>query len=124
MGVTYTLYNLDRKECISYYPAKTGTKLLELSGTNIAGNITNYYMLTHLGDRITFLPDDYIPSWFSEGPYANENLLIYKDVTREIIAALIENGVLRDDGIEWIDQDEDLYFFDLANVWDPKTGNE
>jgi hypothetical protein len=119
MGVQYTLVNLDKKQKISFYRVDTGTKLRELSGTVIASTIVTYYLLTNTGDRIGFINDtedrftvcgqNFEPSHFTD----------FIDVTNNIIEKLKEEEIIKDNGIIWIDKEENLFKRDLTNIWEP-----
>jgi hypothetical protein len=119
MGVQYTLVNLDKKQKISFYRVYTGTKLRELSGTVIASTIVTYYLLTNTGDRISFINDtedrftvcgqNYEPSHFKD----------FVDVTNNIIEELIKEKIIKDNGIIWIDKEDNLFKRNLTNIWNP-----
>ena len=38
-------------------------------------------------------------------------------MTEIIIEELIEQGIIQDEGILWIDKEENLYYRDLKNIW-------
>ena len=107
MGVGYKLVNIDKKQQVGFYNVDTGTKLRELSGTVIASTIVTYYLLTNTGDRIGFINDS---DYFTD----------FVDVTDKIIKELIEKGIIQDNGIIWIDKEDNLFNRDLTNIWDPK----
>jgi hypothetical protein len=120
MGFMYELVNLDKQERLTFERVNTGTKKIELSGTAVSGNLVTYYLLKNAGDRITFV-DDTSPTMTLFGQeYADKALFgTYLDVTQTVIEELLALGILRDDGIRWIDQEEGLFFRDLRNVFDP-----
>jgi hypothetical protein len=119
MGVMYELINLDKQERLSFELVNTGTKIRELSGTIVSGNLVTYYLLKNTGDRIAFV-DDTSPTMTLFGQeYTDKSpFWEYPDVTQALIEELIAQGILRDDGIRWIDEEEQLFFRDLRNVWD------
>jgi len=121
MGRGYTLINVDKKEKIGFGNVNTGTKLRELSGTIVASSIITYYLLTNIGDKISFIDDHQISFTLFEQTYDIEDFDDFKDVTDDVIEELIENKIFRDDGILWIDKEEDLYYRDLTNIWDSKV---
>lgn len=121
MARGYTLINIDKKEKIDFACVNTGTKLRELSGTAIASSIITYYMLTNIGDKIAFIDDHQISFTFFGQTYDIEDFDKFEDVTEKVIKELIEDKIYRDDGILWIDKEEDLYYHDLTNIWDPKV---
>ncbi len=124
MGAGYELINLYKKEVISFARVCTGTKKRELAGTVIAGSIVTYYMLSNIGDRITFL-DDHSDNFEVFGITITwEDIRNYNDVTEEVIRALIKEDIYVSEGKIWIDKEENLFFHDLVNVWDPKVNKK
>jgi hypothetical protein len=120
MGRTYTLVNTDKKERISFYHVNTGTKVSELSGTIVASSIVTYYMLSNIGDKISFVDDNNTEAELFGKRYTRQELNEYIEVTETIVHELISEGLYRDDGITWIDKEEKLWDRDLTNIFDPK----
>ncbi len=120
MGVGYTLVNIDKKERINFYNVDTGTKLRELCGTTIASTIVTYYLLTNSGDRIGFINDSGFYFIVCGQNYKSEDFDDFIDVTDRVIEELIENKIIEDKGIIWIEKEGDLFYRDLKNIWDPK----
>jgi hypothetical protein len=120
MGVMYELVNLDKHERLSFEGVDTGTKMRELSGTVVSANLVTYYLLKNTGDRIAFVDDSSPAATLFGQEYTDKSLFsAYTDVTQALIEELIGQGILRDDGIRWVDEEEQLFFRDLSNVWDP-----
>jgi hypothetical protein len=121
MSVGYTLVNIDKGQKISFYSVNTGTKLNELSGTIISSSIVTYYLLTNPGDQIGFINDTFDKFNICGKVYDRKYFESFIDVTSQIISDLIENQIFRDDGIIWVDKEDNLSYRDLTNVWDPKA---
>lgn len=120
MGVGYSLVNIDKKQQISFNRVDTGTKLRELSGTVIASTIVTYYLLSNLGDRIGFLIDTDDIFIVCGQNYELDYFTDFVDVTEKVIEELIEKEIIKDRGIIWIDKEDNLFYRDLINIWDPK----
>ena len=120
MGVGYRLVNIDKKQQISFNSVDTGTKLRELSGTVIASTIVTYYLLSNLGDRIGFLIDTDDNFIVCGQNYELDYFTDFVDVTEKVIEELIEKEIIKDRGIIWIDKEDNLFYRDLINIWDPK----
>lgn len=120
MGLEYILVNIDKKQRIGFYDIDTGTKLRELSGTVIASTVIAYYLLSNTGDRIGFI-NDTLGSFIVCGQnYQSDYFTDFIDVTDKVIEELIENEIVKDNGIIWIDKEDNLFNRDLINIWDPK----
>lgn len=120
MGMGYNLVNIDKKQQVSFYNINTGIKLRELSGTIIASTIVTYYLLTNTGDRIGFINDTEDSFIVCGKNYKSDYFINFVDVTENIIEELIEEGIIKDNGILWIDKENNLFNRDLINIWDPK----
>lgn len=120
MGVGHILVNIDKKQQVGFYNVDTGTKLRELSGTVIASTIVTYYLLTNTGDRIGFINDTEDSFIVCGKNYKSDYFINFVDVTENIIEELIEEGIIKDNGILWIDKENNLFNRDLINIWDPK----
>ncbi|WP_239714812.1 hypothetical protein [Paenibacillus sp. 19GGS1-52] len=96
MGVTYQLINLSKKEVINYshLPA---SKLRGIVGNPVSSAITTWYLINNIGDTITFLSE------LDESPQDIEH---YKEVTDRIINELIQNQILKDEGLMYVDKDD------------------
>jgi hypothetical protein len=122
MGVGYILVNVDKRQCVNFYNVNTGTKIRELTGTVIASSIVTYYLLTNVGDRIGFINDTEECFNVCGQNYKWDYFNDFIDVTDKIIEELIEKEIFKDNGIIWIDEEENLFDRDLINIWDPKVG--
>ncbi|MBK8055728.1 MAG: hypothetical protein IPK35_21250 [Saprospiraceae bacterium] len=120
MGVGYRLVNIDKKHQVGFYNVDTGTKLRELSGTVIASTIVTYYLLTNTGDRIGFINDTEDHFIVCGQNYKANYFTDFADVTDKVIEELIEKEIIQDNGIIWIDKEDNLFKRDLTNIWDPK----
>jgi hypothetical protein len=119
MGVGYRLVNIDKKEEVGFCNVNTGTKLRELSGTIIASNIVTYYLLINAGDRIGFINDTDDSFNVCGQKYQAEFFSGYIDVTNQVVDQMIEKEIIQDNGIIWIDKEDNLFDRDLRNIWDP-----
>jgi len=121
MGVGHILVNIDKKQQIGFYKVDTGTKLRELSGTVIASTIVTYYLLSNTGDRIGFINDTEYSFNVCGQNYQSDYFSDFIDVTDKVIEELIEMEIIKDNGIIWIDKEENLFYRDLTNICDPKV---
>ena len=116
MAIGYVLVNQTRGEVISFahLPA---SKARELAGNPVTAAVTTWYLLHHPEDRVAFVSDTYEDWPFSSGSRADLANCI--DVTDQVIAQLVETGILKDEGIAWADKDEPLtvYMRAVRNVW-------
>lgn len=117
MGVGYILVNLDKREQIGFHQINTGTKLQELVGTDIASTIVTYYLLTNTGDRIGFINDTYDSFMVCGQKYEAQYFYDFEDVTHEVVEELIQKGMVKDNGIIWIYEEENIFVRDLVNAW-------
>jgi hypothetical protein len=120
MGVGYRLVNIDKKQKIDFYNVDTGNKILELSGTVIPSAIVTYYLLSNTGDRIGFINDTGDSFTVCGQKYQSDYFSHFTDVTEKVIDELIEKEILQDNGIIWIDKEDNLFNRDLTNIWDPR----
>jgi len=118
MGTMYRLVNLSKREQISF------TKLPAAKAREIAGNpasaaMVAWYLIKNPGDLIGFVADD-----SSLWPFDMESMsesLGYNDVTEAYIDDLIKEGIIKDCGILWQDEQEPgLYSRDLRNAYMPR----
>ncbi len=117
MGVQFELINLDKEELISFSGIDTGTKLRELSGTIVAGNIVTWYLLHNTGDRISFVNNTEEAKVLFGKSYRLTDFSSFTDVTLRIINELIEAEILQSAGVRKIDKEFSTTIFN--NVWDP-----
>ena len=123
MGVGYYLANIDKKQIIHFYKVDSGNKVLELSGTVIASTIVTYYLLTNIGDRIGFINDTESSYVVCGQKYPYEYFKDFEEVTDKVIEELIKKDIIKDNGIVWIDKEEDSFYRDLINIFDPHCRN-
>lgn len=117
MGVGHILVNIDKKQLIDFYRVDTGTKLRELSGNTVASTIVTYYLLSNIGNQISFINDVESSFVICGKKYQVDFFTNFQNVTEIIIEELIEQGIIQDEGILWIDKEENLYYRDLKNIW-------
>lgn len=116
MAIEYTLINQTKKEQISFAHLN-GSKKRELAGNPTQSAIVTWYMLNNIGDDIQFVTDSTMDWPFSSGSRCDS--LDYIDKTEDILAQLIESGILRDNGYLYVDEDDpkNVYIKDIINVW-------
>jgi hypothetical protein len=115
MGVGYFLVNQTRREVVWFLHIPANTKC-EIAGNPVAAAITSWYLLEHAGDAIAFVSDseDEWPFPHSTRPELNG----YRECTDDVVTALIDNGILEDEGREIFDPKEpDVYMRRLRNIW-------
>lgn len=118
MGLDYALANIDKKEIIDFSGVDTGTHFREIPGTVSTSTIVTYYLIRNSGDRIGFISDLGINEVVCGQEYSWEYFKDFAEVTDRIIDELIEQEILKDHGIKWIDQEDNLFYRDLRNIWD------
>lgn len=121
MGLQYDLVNQTKREIIHFGGQIPAGKPLELVAYPPAGSMVIGYLLRHPGDEIAFV-DDHGETWpFVQGSWPDH--LSYRDVTNEVIEALIEQGTLRDEGREFFDDGDPEVYARKLRVdgwrWDP-----
>ena len=116
MGVEYFLVNQTKKECIGFQHMD-GSKAREIAGNPAQAALVSWYMLKNQGDSIQFASDTNDDWPFSKG--SKKDLDDYKDVTSKYIALLIEQGILENSGMLYVDEDDpnNVYVLNLKNVW-------
>ncbi len=107
MGTTYILINDTKKEMIGF-PHLPVSKKREIAGNPTSASIVTWYLINNRKDDIRF---------YSE--YETSYPVDYKDVTDQIILELIDNEILEDNGMEWVDEDEPekVYIRSIKNIW-------
>lgn len=116
MGVEFTLVNESKRERIGFLHMD-GNKARELTGNPAQSAVVTWYLLENRGDSIQFVSDTYDDWPFNSG--SRSDLIEYQDVTMKYIAKLIEQGVLVNEGMLHLDEDdpENIYILNLKNVW-------
>jgi hypothetical protein len=116
MGVEYTLVNESKREFIGF-SHMDGNKARELAGNPAQSAVVTWYMLENQGDSIQFVSDAYDDWPFKSS--CRSDLSEYQDVTMKYIGKLIELGVLVNEGMLYLDEDdpENIYILNLKNVW-------
>ncbi len=122
MGVGYVLVNTTKREYISFSHLGSNTKR-ELTGDAVTAAITSWYLLEHPGDNIAFASDseDGWRGWpFKSGSW--DDLRKYREVTDEVVEALIKAEILQDEGKDIFDATEpEVYVRLLRNIWDTRS---
>ena len=117
MGVWYWLVNYTKREQVMFTHIGASTKF-ELAYNPASSAITTWYLLENIGDRISFVSDTYDDWPFLVG--SRDDLSSYQDVTDQVAKALLENGILSDHGMVFVDEDDPdhIYIRDLRTTWD------
>lgn len=116
MGVEYILVNETKKEMISFAHLN-GSKMREIVGNAAQSALVSWYLLNNQGDQIQFISDTYDDWPFATG--SKESAWDYPDKTDEMIKILIEQGILKEIGLLYFDEDEPgtLFTRNIINVW-------
>lgn len=116
MSAGYELVNQTKKERITYAHLE-GSKARELAGNPCQASVTTWYLLKNQGDEIQFLSDTYDDWPFTSGKRGDQHS--YPDKTFEVVNELIEQGILKDIGYAFQDEDEPetIYEKRIINVW-------
>ena len=113
MPVGYSLVNYSKKEKIIFLhlPVNTMNEIMENDASNL---IVRFYKQQNAGDEIDFVSDTYNDWPFSGGD--KSEIKTYKEITEEIVSALLRKGLIVDLGIEYQDEDEpdNIYIRNLA----------
>ena len=119
MGLQFELINLDKKELISFAGIGVGTKLHELAGMTVAGNIVSWYLLRNAGDRISFVNDTENTQMLFGNTYSSADFSDFKDVTLRVVHELVKAEILQFVEVKRIDENEDVFDSIFSNIWDP-----
>lgn len=115
MGTLYQLVNITQKEII-YYMHIPAAKARELAGNPVSASITTWYLLTHLGNQITFVSTKE-PVWPYDSGSIND-VDEFTEVTDQIVDELIKNHILVDEGKTfYFDDEPEIYDRKLKNIW-------
>lgn len=116
MGVEYSLVNISKREYISF-EHMAGSKARELAGNPAQAAVVTWYLLHNQGDAIQFVSDTYGEWPFSSGQPSD--ISQFKDVTSTYIDQLIQQGILKNEGMVYQDEEEpdSIYILKLTNIW-------
>jgi hypothetical protein len=115
MGTRCVLWNVTKREQIVFeHVAATSPR--EVAGNPAASAIVTWYLIQNPGDQISILTEGNVPPELN-CTYAQASKL--PDRTEAVVAALIAEGILKDVGFQYRDEDEPETVFvrDLRNVW-------
>ncbi len=117
MSVEYILVNQTKKEIISFIHMN-GSKKRELAGNAPQAAVVTWYLIENQGDLIQFISDTYGEWPFKSG--SRDELCSYNDVTLKYIGFLIEEGIIENKGMLYVDKNdpENVYILNLKNVWE------
>ena len=113
MSTQFILVNETKKEQITFIHLN-GSKMRELVGNPAQSAIVTWYLLQNQGDHIQFISDSSNHWPFSTGSY--EDALSYIDKTDDLLQILIQNGLLKDNGMLFVDNDDpqNVYIRDIT----------
>jgi hypothetical protein len=116
--LAYCLINVTKKQKIvcSHLPIDTAEEWI---GNPTAGSITTLYSINNSGDEIGFISEKYDKKdWPYNKGITWEDIIMYRDVTEDIINELLDMKILRDKGVEVYNEDEpDAFTRRLENAW-------
>lgn len=115
MGLGYRLVNATKRQMIfAHIPAQT---MNEIAANPASAAMVSWYLLRNPGDQISFVPDT---GEIRDAAFSLEAIAGYEEVTDDVVAELIEAGILVDHGrrVFWPDEPE-TYIRKLANRWFP-----
>ena len=114
MGATFELVNVTKKHRIMYIGLPV-SKAREIAGNGVSATITTWYMLENRGDMIGFV-SDYDEIWpLQNGSW--EEMREYKEITEDVIAALVDAEIFEDLGTRSIDGDPELLERIINVIW-------
>ncbi|WLQ13547.1 hypothetical protein O5O45_27855 [Hahella aquimaris] len=103
MSVGYEHINQTKKERITFAHLPVSTQN-EIVGHPVSATMVCWYLMNNIGDDIQFVSDTYDDWPFRSGQ--RKDYLAYPDRTDAIIATLVQEGVLQEDGVLYLDKDE------------------
>src|SRR5690606_29209381 len=102
MGICWQLVNNTKKESIDFGHLPFNTKN-EILYSPVACRIVTWYLIENAGNEIQFVSHTYDDWPFREGNKSELGQLKY--VTDEIISQFILEGMLKDHGKLWVDEE-------------------
>lgn len=103
MGVGYQLVNQSMQEVISFAHLPVNTRH-EIVSNPVASALVAWYLFKNPGCHIHFVSDTYEDWPFPIG--SKSEISTYRDVTDDLIAELVGEGILRDDGLTYVDEED------------------
>jgi hypothetical protein len=115
VGTWCVLWNSTKRERIAFEHVAATTPR-EVAGNPAASAIVAWYLIQNPGDQISVLTEGNVPP---ELNCTYSEALKLPDRTEAVVAALIAEGILKDVGFQFRDEDEPETVFvrDLRNVW-------
>lgn len=114
MGPVIVLWNATKREHVSFHHVGAATKH-EVAGNPAAAAIVTWYLLENVGDQISLQAD--CDEFEVPNPIYDEAVR-HPDRVEHVVAALIDAGILKDDGFHFRDeQDPQVYVRNLRNIW-------
>ena len=114
MGPAIVLWNATKREQVSFYHVGASTKR-EVAGNPASAAVVTWYLLHNVGDQISLQAE------FDECEVPNPlyaEAVRHPDQVEHVVAALIDAGILKDDGFHFRDdQDPQAYVRNLRNIW-------
>ncbi|MFD2572766.1 hypothetical protein ACFSUS_19150 [Spirosoma soli] len=122
MSVGYRVINVDRKERIEFTEhIHMGYTFGEILGSSLFGSVLSFYMMTHLGDRISFVHDRQDEVDLFGVRYSWDELYDFTNVTEQIVEQLITSKLYEDVGIGWSDEEEGFFVRKIVQSVDIAT---
>lgn len=114
MTVGFQLVNATKRERVLFLHIPASTRW-ELAADPIAATMIAWYMLNNFRDDVSFVPDD--ESFWPFDSISPAEAAQFREVTDEIVQALIAEDLVVDQGIEILDEnDPEMYFRRLSLV--------
>lgn len=96
MGAMYALFNVTRRERVSFCRCGAG-KPREIAGNPVAAAVATWYFITHRGDTMFFGPDDESYEWPS-AEVSKADAWTWPDVEDRVLRDLENQQIVRDLG--------------------------
>jgi hypothetical protein len=109
------LWNSTKRERIAFEHVAASTPR-EVTGNPAAAAIVTWYLIQNAGDEISLLADGKVPPGLN---CTYSDALKLPDRTEAVVSALIAEGILKDAGFQYQDEDEPdtVFVRDLRSVW-------
>jgi hypothetical protein len=114
VGPAIVLWNATKQEHVSFHHVGASTKR-EVAGNPASAAIVTWYLLQNVSDQISLQPE------CDEREVPNPlyaEAVRHPDRLEQVVATLIDAGILRDDGFHFRDEEGPrAYVRNLRNVW-------
>ena len=115
MSVGYQLVNPSKRELISFAHLPVSTRK-EIVGNPVSAALVVWYLFKNSGCDVQFVSDTYDDWPFIAG--SRSEIALYTDVTESLIDELINEGILRDEGKMYTDEEmpESIYIRAIRHI--------